>query len=197
MRPTLRTTRAFVFDADGVVIESRGFANRLDREYDISTEVTRPFFTGPFQSCLEGKTDLRESLKPFLEQWGWPLSVGDFVDQWMEYDDQPRQDILRIVEGFRNRGIPCYLASNQEPTRAEYIRNVMGFQDYFDELFFSCDLGVLKPNHAFFSSVQGRISMEPRSIWFWDDALRYVRGARAAGWNAVLYESVESITNVI
>lgn len=56
------TSSAYVFDADGVVINPWGFANALSAEYGISLDDTRAFFAGPFQQCLTGDAMLLESI---------------------------------------------------------------------------------------------------------------------------------------
>ena len=65
-------SNAFVFDADGVVIDPWGFANALSTEYGISRDETREFFAGPFKHCLTGNARLSDAVSPFLDRWKWP-----------------------------------------------------------------------------------------------------------------------------
>ncbi len=192
----MQKTRIFVFDADGVVIEPWGFANVLQRDFDISKEDTLPFFAGPFQLCLSGHAELIESLRPFLKRWNWFGSVEEFVQLWLQADDQPRDDVVTLIRKLRASGFCCYLASNQEAIRANYIRNTMEFESEFDGLFFSCDLGVAKPDLGFYQAIAEQLTREPECIWFWDDTEECVTGAQRAGWNAFVYDSPESITSI-
>ncbi len=187
------TSCALVFDADGVVIEPWGFARALQSEYDISPDVTKEFFAGPFKQCLSGHADLFESVAPYLDRWHWPDTAQAFIDLWMESDDRPNTEVLSRIQELRSRGAKCYIASNQEKTRAEYIRVRMGFESMFERLFFSCELGCTKPDRQFFDGITTEIGLEPNNIHFWDDSGPYVHAARSAGWNAHVYKSVESI----
>lgn len=187
------TSRALVFDADGVVIEPWGFARALQVEYGISLDVTKEFFAGPFKQCLSGEADLFDSIAPYLDRWHWPGTVQAFIELWMESDNKPNTEVLSHIQEVRKSGAKCYVASNQEQIRAEYIRVSMGFESMFERLFFSCELGCAKPDRQFFDSVSAEIGLEPHNIHFWDDAGSYVHAARSAGWNAYVYESVESI----
>ena len=193
----MKSTRAYVFDADGVAVKPWGFAEVLKRDYNISVDDTRVFFSGPFQLCLSGRADLLRSVEPFLDKWCWPSSANDFIDLWLESDNRPSDEVLGVIRQLRRCDIHCYIASNQESIRAAYIRETMGFKSLFDALIFSCDLGVAKPDAGFYSSVETCISAGPRQIWYWDDSQEYVDGAKDAGWNAFLFESLESITNVV
>ena len=53
---------------------------------------------------------------------------------------------------------------------------------------YSCDLGVAKPDPAFFAAAALRIAAQPASILFIDDGARNVEGARAAGLAAEQWE---------
>ena len=187
------TSHAFIFDADGVVIEPWGFARALEAEYGISPDVTKEFFGGPFKQCLSGDADLVESVAPYLDRWHWPGTVQAFVDFWMESDNKPDAEVLGHIQELRKRGAKCYIASDQEQTRAEYIRVRMGFEAMFERLFFSCELGCTKLDRRFFDRIAAEIGVEHHNIHFWDDSGSYVQVARSAGWNAHIYESVESI----
>ncbi len=190
-------TCAFVFDGDGVSIDPCGFANALSVKYGISRDETREFFAGPFKQCLTGNANLSDSVKPYLERWQWPDTVQAFIDLWMESDNQPNAKVLRHIQGLSKGGANCYLASNQEQVRANYIRDCMGFGSMFERLFFSCDLGYAKPDRQFFDRVAAAIECEPHQIHFWDDSDSCVQAARNAGWNAHRYENIESLQRIL
>ena len=188
--------RVFVFDADGVVIEPWGFANRLSDDFGITRDRTIDFFKGPFQQCLIGDAELRPHLVEFLDKWGWKGTVDELIELWMEADDLPCKSALAKVAELRELGHLCCVASNQERTRAEYIAQKMGFEELFDYLFFSCDLGVMKPQEAFYSSIEAAINVSSSRIVFLDDTIGHVEGAKKAGWNAIHYTSIEDLARV-
>ena len=53
---------------------------------------------------------------------------------WLESENQPWQNLLKIIGQFCRAGIICGLASNQEFNRSRYTRGVMKFGDLFDML---------------------------------------------------------------
>ena len=180
----------YIFDADGVVIHPLGFAQALIDRYGIQRETTRPFFQGAFQACLTGEADLKTTLEPFVTEWHWPQGVDDLIEFWMKEDNLPNHEVLSVVDQLRAGGHVCCLASNQEKTRARYISEVMGFGSRFDHLFFSCDLKVLKPQQAYYQSIQSTLKVEPGEIIFFDDSESHIEAAQKAGWNAVLFSSM-------
>jgi putative hydrolase of the HAD superfamily len=67
----------------------------------------------------------------------------------------------------------------------------MGFAEVFDCLFFSCELGCRKPDHAYYERITGILALGGSDILFWDDSPSAVEGARACGWNAEVYTDFE------
>ena len=67
-----------ILDADGVLINGERFSAVMARELNTNEEREKEFFMGPFQDCLVGKADLRESLLPYLKDFGWDGTVDEF-----------------------------------------------------------------------------------------------------------------------
>lgn len=190
--------KAVLFDADGVVIHPRmQFSRYLEEVFSISPHLTRDFFTGVFNDCLAGRADLPAALPPYLQQWGWPGDLSDFLRLWMAKDDCPDLRLLARIQQMRASGLLCGLATLQEKTRAAYMRADMGFSRRFDRLYFSCELGCLKPDPAFYRKIEQDLGFTGPEILFWDDDPRNVRAARSLGWHAEDYTTLACYTEVM
>lgn len=161
---------AVIFDVDGVLVYPWQFRSTLWRDHGISSDMTSSFFRGCFVDCLEGRADLLEVLPPFLKEWRWSGSAGDFVDTWLTVENAPNPEVLSVVAEVRRLGIPCYVASTQERHRAGYLAKEMRLREMFDGLFFSSDLGVCKPNENFFRAIAGRLGRPTGELLFFDDS---------------------------
>ena len=176
------------FDADGVVVyPQKQFSKHLETDHGISPEMTRGFFRGVFNDCLIGKADLKEVLPAFLGDWGWKGSVNDFIDTWLLYDHVVDACVIHLIQNLRQKGIICCLATSQETYRAAYMKMEMGFQDAFDHLFFSCEMGSQKPDQTFYLQIEKALGFEKGAILFWDDSEENVEAARQYGWRAEVY----------
>ena len=185
--------KAAVFDVDGVLVEAFVWARILADEHGLDRVRTDPFFLGPFKQCVVGEGRLKEELRPFLDDWRWPGTVDEFVARWFEADSGVNGQALDVVDQLRRAGIACYVASTQEAERAAYLRDKLRFGERFDGLFFSCELGVEKPERRFFELATQAIGVEPGQILFFDDHQPNVDGARLAGWRAELYRSGDDL----
>lgn len=183
--------QAVVFDADGVLVFPDRFAEHLTREHQITRDATQAFWQGKFSDCILGKADLGAVLPPYLKEWGWQGSAEEFMQLWFSVEDAVDRRVLESVEALRQAGFVCCLASNQEPHRAKYMQEVMGFSAHFDHLFFSGLLGVKKPDARFYETIETALGLSGEQIAFWDDSPSHVETAKQRGWRAEVYTSYE------
>ena len=192
------TIKAICFDADGVVVNPQmQFSKYLKMEYGISPEMTRSFFNGIFNDCLVGKADLNEVLPTYLKDWGWKGSVDEFIGIWLQTDHVVDVRLIKVIRSLRQNGIVCCLATSQERNRAEYMKTKMGFQDMFDHLFFSCEVGWQKPDCAYYQHIEKMLNLEKESILLWDDSPTNIEAAREHGWNVEIYTEFDEFEKTI
>lgn len=185
--------KAILFDADGVIIQTTElFSQRLNREYGISVERTRPFFSGAFQNCLIGKADLKKELVLYLAGWGWKKSVDEFMDYWFQSEHKIYEPLVEEIYTLRQRGIRCYLATNNEKYQTEYMLKIMGLLNVFDGVLSSSGLGHLKHHAKYYEQVFMQLhDVKQDEILLWDDNEKNIEMARQMGLHAELYTSFE------
>ena len=121
-----------------------------------------------------GKANLDEVLPPYLKDWNWKGSVDQFIATWLERDHVVDIRLINAIQQLRKNGFLCCLATSQERNRAEYMKAKMCFQEAFDHLFFSCEAGCQKPDHAYYQYVEKTLHLEKESILFLDDSVKNV-----------------------
>lgn len=196
--------RIAIFDADGVVTSPKKFASDFERDFGTKPEAFLPFFEGPFQEALVGKADLKTIIQPYLEGWNWKKSAEEFLAYWFKSEDEVNEELLKAIEELGEKGIKCYLATNQEKYRTEYMRKKMNFKHWFDGIFSSADLGCKKPEKEFFIRLLKRIDPKRQllgqEILFWDDSEANVKTAKELKLQAYQYTSdeafMETMSNV-
>lgn len=182
--------KAILFDADGVVLSGRPFSEYLEKNYRVTKLEQEKFFKGVFKQCLIGKADLKNELPKYLKKWGWKSSVEDFLEKWFITEDKLNTELVSYIQVLRNKNIKCYIATNQEKRRINYMINKMRFNNLFDGVFASCFLGFIKPDRFFFKKILADLKdTNPNEVVFLDDSSEHVNSARDLGINAQLYST--------
>ena len=200
------------FDVDGVIIEGwharperrKPWDETLEQDLGISREaLQRAIFLPPrpgaeslMGKCVRGEIDLKETLSEVLPTLGYTGSVEAFVEYWFRKDSKLDQEVLQVVKHLgRCDETELYLATNQEHHRATYLWHDLGLKDLFDDIFYSARMGVLKDRRDFFANVNAQLSTagSERPLFF-DDREEIVMTARAAGWDAHVFNTVEDLT---
>ena len=55
-------------------------------------------------------------------------------------------EVMRIVLSLQHAGVLCHIASNQQASRARHMSEVLNYRTLFTREFYSCALGVAKPD---------------------------------------------------
>lgn len=185
--------KVIIFDADGVLINQERFSEALARDYGISTEKTLPFFTGPFNDCLIGKTDLKEVISPYLVEWGWNKGVDKLLDYWFQREHNINKELIEYIQKLRNEGVICFLATDNEKRRFSYLLDKIGFSKSFDKTFASSHLGHKKTSQDFFSKIHKELGdIKKNEILFIDDDIENIKSAKNFGIKAELYTTFEN-----
>lgn len=89
--------------------------------------------------------------------------------------------------------VRLFIATNQESVRASYLMSTMGFGRYFQDIFNSARLGILKPDLQFFVRIEELLNRPNDKPTFFDDRENVVEAARLAGWDAHQFDRPEDI----
>lgn len=180
--------RHVLFDADGVLQIVPGGLDDTMEPY--LGDRAREFLHQTWQDelpTLTGEGDFLPVLAATLSEYGVTEPVDIFCREvWHRIERI--EESFAVVEALRRGGYGVHLGTNQEHHPGGYMRTVLGYDDVFDVSCYSYDLGVAKPDPAFFTEAARRIGSEPSTILFVDDSGRNVEGALVAGLQAVVWD---------
>lgn len=99
--------------------------------------VLRLWYTGVFRECAIGKTYLKEELGKVIDEWGWKGSVDELLRYWLSKGTEIEEEVLKYIKAVKAQGVRCYLATDQEKYRGEYLQRTFGNGNPFEQVFFS------------------------------------------------------------
>lgn len=187
--------KTIFFDADGVLIKDKFlFTDQLKQDYGIEIEKMLPFFTGVFRQCSVGKADLKEELVKVIDDWGWNGTVDELLEYWFTKGTQFEEDVIELVKSLCDKGIRCFMATDQEAYRGGHLRQTLGGGKVFEEVFYSAGIGHSKKTPEFWDDVFTRIGESSRSqTLFIDDDKEKINAVAQFGIDTYLYTDLETL----
>lgn len=188
-----RPVTVLLWDADGVIQHPwHEWAPRL------ATWGGDGFAEALFASeipALRGEVPFREALAQLLDRWPEvPAEVDDLLTLWEQVDPDPAA--LALVREVAASGVRCVLATNQQDHRKAFLRERFGYDNLFDQSFYSCDLGAMKPEAVYFERVLASLGTDAADVGFVDDRLDNVATARSLGIRAVSHDPQSGVAGL-
>jgi FMN phosphatase YigB (HAD superfamily) len=195
-------TAILLFDADGVLtLPEEVFSVVYARSHGLDPEPFEQFFRNDWKPIVTGEKDLKDSIAENPELWQWQGDIDDLLEYWFKTEDVRNEELIELIQELKNRGVPSYLATEQEKYRGEYMKNVM-FKDLFAGYFVTAELGVSKTEPKFFQMIIDDLKrhhpeVDPKDITFFDDSQSKVDTANSAGINGQLFTGVDQVKTFV
>jgi putative hydrolase of the HAD superfamily len=193
----LMPIEVILFDADGVIQYapedwSDAFARTLAFE---DTDQVQKFTADIFAAetaFLSRTNGFDEALNDVLRTWD-RIQHRSFVLETM-LSIRLHNEVLEVIQAVRARGIRCFIASNQQTQRANFMSTVLGHASMFDGELYSCNLGGAKPSESFFELALKAVGAEASSTLFIDDRPENVLGAHRVGLHSFVYDGRSGVS---
>jgi putative hydrolase of the HAD superfamily len=198
-------SRVVLFDVDGVLVH--GYHARPERHVrwnenlltDLGVDPDR--FNSEFiydvfiKKVIVGQMPMLDALERILPGLGYRGSAMAFVDYWLSHDSNVNAPMVAAVRRLRQAGDSrLFLATNQEHMRAQWLWHTLKFGEIFEDIFYSARVGHAKPARPYFDWINNRLGPQREPPLFFDDREDIVKAARGHGWEAVLVDKTEDVT---
>lgn len=174
-----------LWDADGVLQHAAsGWRARL-LEVGGGQRLLDDLFAAE-KPCLRGERPFSDAVAQVLRRHGIAVPVQVVTAPWARIDVDP--DALALADAVRATGIRCYLATNQQDLRRDVMRRDLPYDRHLDGQFYSCELGVAKPDPGFYQAILGSLRIRAGSALLIDDSAPNVAAAADIGMRAALHD---------
>lgn len=175
-----------LFDADGVLQHLPGgwYAAAEPFLGESSESFLRAAWALELPLLTGGDVDFLAALEGLLVEHGSSASAAEvYAAVWSSAETVVAT--ADVVHRLRAAGYGVHLGTNQAPHRSNFMRATLGYDDLFDVSCYSYELGVAKPDPAFFHRAADCIGAGPGEILFIDDSAKNVESARSTGMPAI------------
>ena len=195
-----------IFDLGGVILNidygrtATAFqqlgAVAFDKEY---TQAAQSDIFDAFERGELEEPAFRNGLR---QQLGLSVTDSELDHAWNAMLlDLPTERLTLLSKLKGNRRTFLLSNTNQIHVRSfeKTIKDVHGINDLsslFEQTYYSCEVGMRKPEERIFQMVFDRHGLDPKETLFIDDSYQHIEGARKAGLNAYHLSSGETILDL-
>ena len=200
-----KTFRNFIFDFGGVLYRidhsrtTSAFAELAGLEDpDEIIKVSKVFYKNaviPYEKGEFTTEDFYDKSRKILQIPNAPDS--DIKDAWMQVLVEPYPDSEYLIREFASVGNLVLLSNSNELHRNHFSRECTGLFEYFDELFFSYELKLMKPDEKIFREVIERTNFDPSQTLFIDDTPENVKSAERTGLSVQLIKNHSDLSDLL
>ncbi len=182
--------RAVLFDADGVLQRTapwrEDLAEVVETDKELDEQLLDDIAKAEGPRTQSGEVDIEHSLTQVLDRYDEvDLPVEAVFDAWNAIE--VHEDVLDGVRDLAGRGLVLALTTNQNEPRAAWMRENLPYDELFDAQFYSCEIGLAKPDPDYFRHVLRALDVAPADALFLDDTAVNVEAAAGLGLRAELF----------
>ena len=184
-----------IFDLGGVLVRldwdsaCSSLTHLSSRSYDfVMTEIKN----GPIvESSMLGNLTTHEFHRAICDELHIDIEYGLFIEIWNGILS-PDIKVAEYVAGLAERHT-LVLASNTDGIHFPYCIENFPVLKSFDRHFLSNEIGLLKPDPAYFHHVLYELWSSPANCIFIDDRVSNVRSAQNLGIQGLVFESLSKL----
>lgn len=197
---TTQKTPVIIFDFGGVLIdwspyflyrkvmkddqEIKAFLEEIDfKNWNPKFDLGYPFEKGVEEKCTEFPQHA-EMIQRFNSHW--MDAMGDVV-----------ADTAEVARRLKEAGYTLYGLSNWAETTFNRVKDRFYFLDYLEDYILSGRVKQVKPEPEIYHTLLRLIDRPAGDCLFIDDSLENIKTADSLGFQTILYESAEQLTQTL
>jgi epoxide hydrolase-like predicted phosphatase len=197
---TVMRIQAVVFDIGGVLelTPGLGVTGTWESRLGLASGELDERMSDIWRGGSIGTISEQEVHQALAERLGFDgEQLADFMgDIWREYLGTANTELIDYAGRLRPR-YRTGIVSNSFVGAREREQAAYGFEDLVDEIIYSHECGMSKPDPRIYALACERLQADPAQVAFLDDSELCVAGARQAGIQAVLYQdSAQAIRDI-
>ena len=120
-------------------------------------------------------------------------NIRNFRRHWHEMVPHAYDGSVAIMEGLIAQGRDVTMLTNFAADTFTEARGLFPFLEKPRGVTVSGEVGLIKPDERIYRLHAGTFGLTPAATLFIDDSAKNVEGAKAAGWNAVLFTGADRL----
>ncbi len=202
----MQKLEAIIFDLGGVILNidynltSKAFVKAGVRNFD---EMYSQAEADDLFSHLEtGKISEDSFYKELNKKAGLDLSPNEIEKAWNSMLLTFREHSLEFLKRIKPR-YKIFLLSNTNHIHLKELKTIyhdkpreFAFEKYFNKAYYSCEMGLRKPNADIYDFVLQENNLDPAKTLFIDDSVQNIEAAKLSGLQTILLSAGKNIEDL-
>ena len=146
-------------------------------------------YTGDWGKFDRGAIEPEALAAAIARRTGLSVAETQRVIDAVPHELQPNEAMVALLRRLHARGHTLYYLSNMPAPYADHLEATHAFLGLFSAGVFSSRVRLIKPEADIFAHAQAAFGIDPTHTLFIDDMAQNAEAARAAGWQALHFES--------
>lgn len=193
--------RAVIWDMGGVILRTEDPAPRLRLAQRLGiarADLERIVFESESaQLAQRGLITAEAHWLNLARQLNLPPEELEAFERAFWSGDRVDQKLVQYIRSLRPRHQTALLSNAWSSTRRLLGSYPEPFLDVFDEVIFSAEVKLAKPDPEIYHLMLNRLGVPAHQAVFVDDFVENVEGARAAGLHAILFKSASQTVDAL
>ncbi len=202
----MQNIEAIIFDLGGVILNidynltSKAFVDAGVKNFD---EMYSQAEADDLFRHLETGTISEDSFyKEFNKKAGLDLSAIEIEKAWnsmlLTFRDESLEFLKKIQPKYK-----IFLLSNTNYIHLKKLKGIyhnkpreFAFEGYFNKAYYSCEMGLRKPNADIYDFVLQENNLDPAKTLFIDDSIQNIEAAKLSGLQTILLSSGKNVEDL-
>lgn len=168
---------------DAVNKHQQGLGESFVKKYNENYSVHRDF--------ERGKISEKDFIAQMLDWLEHKITEDEFVRYWSGIFTL-NQDVISLLPKLKQH-YKLYLLSNTNSIHQKYGYQHYEFLKLFDKLFFSHEVGFVKPEEGIYRAVENYSKIPSEEHIFIDDIAEYVEASKQLGWDGIQFTGYDNL----
>lgn len=175
------------------------YENVMSKDY-----IQKVYHNSIFTQYDLGLIERNDLIKRLSEKFSEPLEVVTAVmdTRLQKKHNTVFKPMINLVKNLKKQGKKVFILSNMGKDMSEVLTDMMG-KDNFDDIIYSCDVHMVKPNKDIYELAIERFNINPSESLFVDDTKPNLDTFKILGGHTYLFDykqmenSIAEIENLI
>jgi len=185
------TITNIIFDWGGVLTVGKHTDNViriLEKKYGAKINGKEPLIGSYMDKIDQNKLTFKQFVAQVNERFGISLTVEEMRQVFKDaiISNKP---VIELAKQLGKKYRVSMLSNNSKPTVALLRRFHNKMLALFEKKYFSCEIGMYKPQRKIYKLVLRQLKVEPENCIFIDDVIENIDAAKKLGINAIQFKS--------